>query len=229
MSRARRIIGGLRALFRNARVEQELDAELREFFDAAVDEKVRTGLDRADAVRAVRLEMGTVDLVKERVRDVGWETSVDTLVQDVRYAVRTLRRAPGFAAIAVGSSALGVGACSVIFAILNFAVLQAPACGRAATAAEPVGERPRYRGSGQRVVVSGLSRPATGAILRGHRGVRPPGAGVHRFTGRSATTLGSHRHRELFRCREAEVRRGPRLRCEPGRHTRRLARRRAEP
>ena len=68
--------------------------------------------------------MGSVDTVKERVRDVGWETSFDALLQDIRYAVRTMRRAPGFAAIAVGSSALGIGACSVIFAILNFAVLQ---------------------------------------------------------------------------------------------------------
>ena len=124
MSLARRIIGGLHALFRSARVDRELDAELREFFDAAVDAKVRAGLDRGAAVRAVRLEMGSVDTVKERVGDVGWETTVDTFVQDVRYAVRTMRRTPGFTAIAVGSSALGVGACSVIFAILNFAVLQ---------------------------------------------------------------------------------------------------------
>ena len=124
MSLVRRLVGGFHALFRNARVEQDLDAELREFFDAAVDAKMRTGLDRPAAVRAVRLEMGTVDTVKERVRDVGWESSFDTLLQDIRYAVRTMRRAPGFAAIAVGSSALGIGACSVIFAILNFAVLQ---------------------------------------------------------------------------------------------------------
>ena len=124
MSLVRRVVRGFHALFRNARVEQDLDAELLEFFDAAVDAKVRAGLDRPAAVRAVRLEMGTVDTVKERVRDVGWESSLDTLLQDIRYAVRTMRRAPGFAAIAVGSSALGIGACSVIFAILNFAVLQ---------------------------------------------------------------------------------------------------------
>ncbi len=124
MSLVRRAVAGFNALFRNARVERELDAELREFFDAAVDAKVRTGLDRPAAARAVRLEMGTVDTVKERVRDVGWETSFDTSLQDIRYALRTTRRAPGFAAIAVGSSALGIGACSVIFAILNFAVLQ---------------------------------------------------------------------------------------------------------
>ena len=50
--------------------------------------------------------------------------SVDALLQDLRYAVRTMRRAPGFAAIAVGSSALGIGACTVIFSILNFALFK---------------------------------------------------------------------------------------------------------
>src|SRR5213593_559212 len=49
---------------------------------------------------------------------------LDQCAQDVRYALRTIRRAPGFAAIAVGSSALGIGACAVIFAILNFAVFK---------------------------------------------------------------------------------------------------------
>ena len=49
---------------------------------------------------------------------------IDALLQDIRYAARTMRRAPGFAAIAVGSSALGIGACSLIFAVLNFALLQ---------------------------------------------------------------------------------------------------------
>src|SRR5881396_2490086 len=49
---------------------------------------------------------------------------LDSLLQDIRYGMRTMRRAPGFAAIAVGSSALGIGACSLIFAILNVALLQ---------------------------------------------------------------------------------------------------------
>src|SRR6202011_4236865 len=54
-----------------------------------------------------------------------WGTpTLDALLQDVRYAARLIRRAPGFAAIAVGSSALGIGACSVIFAILNAAVFK---------------------------------------------------------------------------------------------------------
>jgi predicted permease len=119
-----RIMNGFRALFRLRRDDEELDAELREFFETAVEQRIRTGVTQTNAIRAVRLEMGSVEVVKERVREVGWESSLDTFVQDLRYAVRTLRRAPGFAAIAVGSSALGIGACSVIFAILNAALLQ---------------------------------------------------------------------------------------------------------
>jgi macrolide transport system ATP-binding/permease protein len=126
MPSLRRALAGLSALLRKRQVEQELDAELREYFDAAVDAKCRTGLDRPAAVRAIRLEMGSVDTVKERVRDVSWESSLDVLFQDVRYAARTMRRAPGFAAIAVGSAALGIGACSLIFALLNAAILKTP-------------------------------------------------------------------------------------------------------
>src|SRR6476661_7562336 len=53
-----------------------------------------------------------------------WSLSLDALVQDTRHALRTIRRAPGFAAIAVASSALGIGTCAVIFAVLNFALLR---------------------------------------------------------------------------------------------------------
>ena len=123
MSLFRRVTGGVHALFRKAHVEQDLDAELRDFFETAVEQKMRAGLSRPDATRAVRLETGSVEVVKDRVRDAGWESSLDALFQDVRYAARTMRRAPGFASIAVGSSALGIGACSLIFAVLNFAVL----------------------------------------------------------------------------------------------------------
>lgn len=119
-----RVRNGFRALFHRTSVEQDLDAELREFLEAAVDQKMRNGMSRETAIRAARIELGSIEAVKDRVRDVGWESVLETCWQDLRYAGRILRKSPGFTAIAVGSSTLGIGACSVIFAILNFAVFR---------------------------------------------------------------------------------------------------------
>jgi predicted permease len=120
----KRVMNGFRALFQKTRVERELDAELREFLDTAVEQKMRGGMSREKAIRAARMELGSLEAVKDRVRDAGWESVLETCWQDVRYAARILRKSPGFAGIAVGSSALGIGACSVIFAILNFAMFR---------------------------------------------------------------------------------------------------------
>ena len=94
MARLRRVIGGLRALLRRQRVEQELDEELREYLEASVEAKVRSGMTPEAARRAARAELGSVDAVKDYTRDVGWETTFEQCRRDVRYAVRTLRKSP---------------------------------------------------------------------------------------------------------------------------------------
>jgi hypothetical protein len=65
------------ALFHKTRVERDLDAELREFLDTAVEQKMRGGMSREKALRAARLELGSVEAVKDRVRDVGWESVLE--------------------------------------------------------------------------------------------------------------------------------------------------------
>jgi predicted permease len=124
MSLLRSIAGGLRSLFRKERATEDLDEELRGFLEMAAEEKMKEGMSRKEALRAVRLERGSVEVTKEVVRSAGWESFVETCWQDLRFATRTLGKNPGFTAAAVVTIALGVGINVGIFSILNGAALR---------------------------------------------------------------------------------------------------------
>jgi putative ABC transport system permease protein len=115
----RRVVSGAVALFRWRRVEQDLDEELRAYLEASIDARMRDGLSRNDATLAARRALGSVDAVKDHTRDAGWEAGLESVWRDVRYAVRALRQAPGFSAVAVIILSVGIGATTAVFQLAD--------------------------------------------------------------------------------------------------------------
>src|ERR1700691_3051362 len=109
----------LRNLFYSRQVDADLDQEVRAHLELLIEEKRRAGMTAADAQRAARIELGGVEQVKEQVRDSRTGALLDSLVQDVRFAIRSLRRTAGLTAFVVVTLALGIGMTSATFSMVD--------------------------------------------------------------------------------------------------------------
>jgi hypothetical protein len=120
----RNLVIGLRTLFRRKKDSTDLDEELDEFLEIAAEDKMRRGMTRGEALRAVRLEQGSSDVTREVVHAARWESFLEICGQDLRIGFRRLWKSPGFTTVVVLTLALGIGATTAIFTLIDAVMLE---------------------------------------------------------------------------------------------------------
>jgi predicted permease len=111
-------------LFQRSHMNADMDEELRSHIQLRADDLERSGLPRSEAERQARIEFGSFQGIKEECQDSAGGRFVESMWQDVRYAIRVLRKSPAFTVVAVATLALAIGANAVVFAALNALILR---------------------------------------------------------------------------------------------------------
>jgi putative ABC transport system permease protein len=177
-----------RSLARRRAVERDLDDEIRDHLESQIEALVARGVPPEVAERDVRARFGALDLAKEQCRDAWHMQLVDTLVTDLRYTARTLWNSPGFATVAILTLALGIGANSAVFSLVDTILIA----------------RLPYPGSDRLVSIAGTYPGGAFAAMRDE--VRTMDVAVyaegHRFTvsgrGQPVSITGARVSTELF-------------------------------
>lgn len=119
MTRLRAFLYRIRGLFLKNKLERELDAEIQSHIEMQIDENKRSGMSDDEARYAALRLFGGVEQVKENYRDKRGLPLIDSIAQDVRYAIRMLIKTPVFTIVTVITLALGIGACTAVFSLIN--------------------------------------------------------------------------------------------------------------